>query len=1451
MSEDVRNGKIHGRKYFVANRGSDSENDSDDDNDKPPIFNSYHYSAPYHSKPPPTDPYDHHPPALRTDLGSSYVQDHNHRPSLSSPSSLSSHAADESTPPPPTPGVSLPLASPPTIPAKPVHPLHEALPINDRHYPDVHQTSARGGTVTNMLTNLRNWRHGSTPRTPVEASAARRPRTSPSVSTPDSAVSSNSNLPNPDKILICVTTEADPERLNIVDVSGAKDATSIRESILSKVPYSFSAVSSSILTRHQTNLLDGLNRYSIYLTEIGASVIGDPLNDERLLDLVQRQGDSRGTLKFFVSRSTKEQIPPPPQQMPPPFPFPYVEQPTHPAILPLRPRRRPRSRQGSVSSVSSEQPAELGYDADLDNPDDSRKSSRQQNHSSRSHLTGPGISPPSPGPLRRPPNGPLPIAPLGPPSASHSNYPHPPSPISQGHVSKPPTPPTFFHDRPHLPSASRSTYIDKYGQVLPAPPPPPPLSSPRRGDFLDEPNSSLSPLAHIRSGSDAGAEREQLLIASEQAEAASQQRRRRDASLTRLRAEPSRDNLSLLSRNRKPTPTDPNDWTFINPPDTNIPVTEPLRSGEPIWPTKTLASSRGHRSQMFARVPKQPPQSLPSSSTESRSSSSRSASKPIYLPKAVHSKPPDSYPKGTSSTVPLKSLGKGKSMDNLRQFSYNSSKAPTIKPPHPQLPSRPPVVREPVYLAAGSFGVPKSYEPPRAIRPLPVQGSHYPQSPDANSRSGFPSYGKPSPYMPTPLSTNLTSPNRDMYGRDHPPRPLSASDNHTTSPTYSQRSNQSPSYGGTMSPSRSYGIGGPRTLLHHSGHSDRSSDVPSGPETSNSTPPRTPISPVSCKSSPAGKMPLVIEPSSPASDSGNATYISNVSSVDSEKTIREDDKTQLAALLNNMNALMSSDRLPVSASETSMAVNDLSSSDESDYEGSGGTWIKPYQDRPPSARPELTKLRTDLPSTPDPADKVREERPNPSASQSQGYQNGGPSSQYQLPPPQRFPPGNQQHRDHRVSGFADGDDDWAPRPPPEDVYDRLEEFFPEHDLDKLVIEANSGGNSPTNPEPTTAIPTPVSANATVIMPQHPHRRHKKSIRIVAQEQKRKMNDQTSRVDPAPYGQNAMLRKRNTKMWGSKLEEVTTMQVRTSSTIPESPSSAGSPPTFKWVRGELIGKGTYGRVYLALNATTGEMIAVKQVELPQTPSDRNDSRQNTVVQALKLESETLKDLDHPHIVQYLGFEETPANLSIFLEYVPGGSIGSCLHKHGKFSENVTKSFTGQILSGLEYLHSKGILHRDLKADNILVEMTGICKISDFGISKRTDDLHGGAFTAMQGTVFWMAPEVINTQKKGYNFKIDIWSVGCVVLEMWGGRRPWTGQEMVTVMFKLYEAKLPPPVPDDVVLSELGDDFRRKCFAIFMTDGACSNPDERPPAAELRLHPYLELPPGWTFTSFTSD
>ncbi|KAJ7630866.1 kinase-like domain-containing protein [Roridomyces roridus] len=262
-------------------------------------------------------------------------------------------------------------------------------------------------------------------------------------------------------------------------------------------------------------------------------------------------------------------------------------------------------------------------------------------------------------------------------------------------------------------------------------------------------------------------------------------------------------------------------------------------------------------------------------------------------------------------------------------------------------------------------------------------------------------------------------------------------------------------------------------------------------------------------------------------------------------------------------------------------------------------------------------------------------------------------------------------------------------------------------------------------------------------------------------------------------------------------------------------------------------GSYASVYLALNANTGDVMAVKRVGTPQD----QDTRQIAMVEALKLESETLRDLEHVNIVQFLGFEETREHLDItrFLEYVPGGSIMSILLKHGRFSEDVTKWFTQQILVGLDYIHSKGILHRDLKSDNILVDKTGVCKISDFGISKKDDGL--GQHTQLAGTVYWMAPEVVQSSRRGYSSKVDIWSLACVVQEMWSGKRPWFGQELVAVMLKLHKDKLPPPVPADVHLTNLALDFRQKCFAM--------DPQARPSAQALSTHPYLELTPGWTF------
>ncbi|KAJ3771133.1 kinase-like protein [Lentinula raphanica] len=267
------------------------------------------------------------------------------------------------------------------------------------------------------------------------------------------------------------------------------------------------------------------------------------------------------------------------------------------------------------------------------------------------------------------------------------------------------------------------------------------------------------------------------------------------------------------------------------------------------------------------------------------------------------------------------------------------------------------------------------------------------------------------------------------------------------------------------------------------------------------------------------------------------------------------------------------------------------------------------------------------------------------------------------------------------------------------------------------------------------------------------------------------------------------------------------------------------PSLKWVRGELIGRSGRISVYLALNTNTSEFMIAKQVEIAQ------NTVSSSALQLLKRESETLKDLEHPNIIQYLGFEITPTMSSLFLEYVSGGTIGDLILKSDTFSENVIKSFTAQVLRGVEYLHSQGILHRDITADHVHVDSKGVCKISDFGNSKHIAPSLGHNTSA-------------DTIEKVYNTTaIDIWSVGCLALQMWAGERLWNVDEtgLFGVMFKLWASKAPPPLPERCMLSGPAEDFRKKCFII--------NLDESPSATVLLTHEYLELPVDWEFNGVT--
>lgn len=266
----------------------------------------------------------------------------------------------------------------------------------------------------------------------------------------------------------------------------------------------------------------------------------------------------------------------------------------------------------------------------------------------------------------------------------------------------------------------------------------------------------------------------------------------------------------------------------------------------------------------------------------------------------------------------------------------------------------------------------------------------------------------------------------------------------------------------------------------------------------------------------------------------------------------------------------------------------------------------------------------------------------------------------------------------------------------------------------------------------------------------------------------------------------------------------------------------------WTRGELLGEGAYGKVFAGLNQQTGELMAVKILELI---NKSGESKQQLA--ELQQELELYKKLKHKHVVGYIDAYYDPklSTLYIFLEYVPGGSIFSMLERFGKFSEELVRNYTRQLLMGLEYLHGARIVHRDLKGGNILVTRDGIVKLADFGASKAYKDATiTDGMKSLRGSVFWMAPEVI--KGTGYGRRADVWSLGCTVIEMLSGKHPWPELDNHwSAMFQIAKNVDGPPRPEHI--TDLARDFLDKCLEY--------DPKQRPTAAELLHHPFVAAGP----------
>ncbi|KAI4315429.1 hypothetical protein L6164_028241 [Bauhinia variegata] len=282
----------------------------------------------------------------------------------------------------------------------------------------------------------------------------------------------------------------------------------------------------------------------------------------------------------------------------------------------------------------------------------------------------------------------------------------------------------------------------------------------------------------------------------------------------------------------------------------------------------------------------------------------------------------------------------------------------------------------------------------------------------------------------------------------------------------------------------------------------------------------------------------------------------------------------------------------------------------------------------------------------------------------------------------------------------------------------------------------------------------------------------------------------------------------------------TYSAATTPSAPRSPSRAEHPlsPGSRWKKGQLLGRGTSGHVYLGFNSESGEMCAMKEVTL-----FSDDAKSRESAQQLGQEIAMLSRLRHPNIVQYYGSETVDDKLYIYLEYVSGGSIYKLLQDYGQLGEIAIRNYTRQILSGLAYLHAKNTVHRDIKGANILVDPSGRVKLVDFGMAKH---INGQPFS-FKGSPYWVAPEVIKNSN-GCSLAVDIWSLGCTVLEMATTKPPWSQYEGVAAMFKIGNSKELPAIPDH--LSEDGKDFVRLCLQ--------RNPSHRPTAAQLLEHPFVK-------------
>lgn len=194
---------------------------------------------------------------------------------------------------------------------------------------------------------------------------------------------------------------------------------------------------------------------------------------------------------------------------------------------------------------------------------------------------------------------------------------------------------------------------------------------------------------------------------------------------------------------------------------------------------------------------------------------------------------------------------------------------------------------------------------------------------------------------------------------------------------------------------------------------------------------------------------------------------------------------------------------------------------------------------------------------------------------------------------------------------------------------------------------------------------------------------------------------------------------------------------------------------------VVGKGSYAKVLLVRKNDTGQLFAMKVLKKENVEKKNQEKH-------VCAEKSILAEVEHPFIIKFKGSFQTEKKLFFILEYCPGGELFNLLAKKRRFSEDQTRFYSAQIILAIEHLHSKDIVYRDLKPENVLIDEKGYIRITDFGLSRMNVGDASGA-RSICGTPEYLAPEIV--MRLEYGKAVDWWTVGSIIYEMLVGAPPF--------------------------------------------------------------------------------